>query len=255
MSIEVCTNSVDAYDGNLTRTTPTWLSGVRYVLAAAAVGDYVLFGGGSDTYDYLSTVNAYNTNLTRSTPTSLSQARSNLAATTVGGYALFAGGTYSDSSGTHESKVVDAYNTNLTRSTPTELSLNRDNLSATTVGGFALFAGGRIYPPDAVQAYATPVIDVYNENLTHSVPIELSVPAANIAGTTLGNYALFAGQNLVSVGYVTDAFYTQGNISVYPGTKYKLGSMTDEATSDSMQMITTTAPITGYIKIKNATIN
>lgn len=48
---------------------------------------------------------------------------------------------------------------------------------------------------------------------------------------------------------------TGNQILVYPGAKYKLGSMTDEATSDSMQMITTTAPITGYIKIKDTSIS
>ena len=252
-SVELAT--VDAYNTSLTRSTPTELSVARYDFAATTVGNYALFGGGYDYSIRLSTVDAYNSSLTRSTPTALSQARNSLAATTVGDYALFGGGSYSDSSGTHESNIVDAYNTSLTRSNPTELSLNRDQLSSTTVGGFALFAGGRVFPPGASGAYATSVIDAYNENLTHSVPIELSAPNAKFAGTTVGNYALFGSGNLVSVGYATDAFYIQGNILVYPGTKYKLGTMTDEATSDSMQMITTTAPITGYIKIKDTSIS
>lgn len=44
-------------------------------------------------------------------------------------------------------------------------------------------------------------------------------------------------------------------VLVYPGTKYKLGSMANESTSLNMQMITTTSPINGYIKIKDATIS
>lgn len=48
---------------------------------------------------------------------------------------------------------------------------------------------------------------------------------------------------------------TGNQILVYPGTKYKLGSMTSESTSSSMRMITTTSPINGYIKIKDAAIS
>ena len=40
--------NVDAYDTSLTRTTPTDLSVARKDLAATAVGNYALFGGGKD---------------------------------------------------------------------------------------------------------------------------------------------------------------------------------------------------------------
>ena len=52
-----------------------------------------------------------------------------------------------------------------------------------------------------------------------------------------------------------DAYYVNNKVLVYPGTIYKLGSMSTESTSSTMQEIETTAPITGYIKIKDATIN
>ena len=52
-----------------------------------------------------------------------------------------------------------------------------------------------------------------------------------------------------------DVYEINNKVQVYPGTKYKLGSMASEYTSSTMQEIETTAPITGYIKIKDATIN
>ena len=60
----------------------TSLSEARGYLAAASVGNYALFGGGSSSeVDQSSTVDAYNTSLTRTSPTALSEARSDLAAT------------------------------------------------------------------------------------------------------------------------------------------------------------------------------
>ena len=141
--------TVDAYNKSLTRSTPTELSVARYHLAATAVGDYALFGGGyynkstssiSFTSGGSTTVDAYNKSLTRSTPTELSAGRGQPAATTVGDYALFGGGTtddYDDAVST-----VDAYDTSLTRSSSTGLSVARYRFAATTVGDYAIFGGG-----------------------------------------------------------------------------------------------------------------
>ena len=84
--------------------TATALSVARYYLAGASVGDYALFGGGTDDESMFTTVDAYNTSLTRSTPTALSEGRAALAGASVGDYALFGGG-YTGS----VSSVVDAY--------------------------------------------------------------------------------------------------------------------------------------------------
>ena len=87
--------------------TATALSVARNKLAATAVGNYALFGGGV----YVSSggvrsavVDAYNASLTRSTPTDLSTPRYHLAATSIGDYALFGGGYDGKLSA-----VVDAY--------------------------------------------------------------------------------------------------------------------------------------------------
>ena len=84
--------------------TATALSVARMYLAGASVGDYALFGGGTDDESMFTTVDAYNTSLTRSTPTALSEGRYFLAGASVGDYALFGGG-YTGS----VSSVVDAY--------------------------------------------------------------------------------------------------------------------------------------------------
>lgn len=99
---------VDAYNTSLTRTTPTALSEGREFLVGTNVGNYALFGGGSNfSYGTRATVDAYNHNLTRSTPTELSQAKWHLAAITIGNYALFGGGNNNSSS---HYNSVDAYN-------------------------------------------------------------------------------------------------------------------------------------------------
>ena len=160
---------------------------------------------------------------------------------------MFGGGA----GGSVYSSVVDAYNTSLTRSTPTALSGARGNLAATTVGNYALFGGG--YTGENKST-----VDAYNTSLTRSTPTALSGGRRGLAATTVGDYALFGG-GLGPIGSIAsstvDAYYVNNKVQVYPGTIYKLGSMSSESTSSIMQEIETTAPITGYIKIKDATIN
>ena len=150
-------DTVDAYNGALTRSTPTALSVARYQLAATTVGNYALFGGGyGSNPSFKDTIDAYNGTLTRSTPTVLSAVRFRLAATTVGNYALFGCGGGSNS---EYKDAVDAYDTNLTRSTPTALSVARSSLSATTVGNYALFGGGGGSSPSGIET-----VDAYVDN-------------------------------------------------------------------------------------------
>jgi hypothetical protein len=240
-------STVDAYDTSLTRSTPTSLDTTRYALAATHIGSYALFaGGGRDNIDF-DVVDAYNTSLTRSTPTSLVMSRAFLAATRVknGDYALFGGGKGLQASQYNRANV-DAYDSNLTRTNPSYLSVARYNLAATEVGSYALFGGGNI----SYSSYSS-TVDAYNKNLTRSTEIDFGYAKYQLAATTVGNYALFGGGFTRTV----DAYKINSKVPVYPGTKYKLGGMPSESTSSTMQEIETTAPITGYIKIKDATIN
>ncbi len=173
-------DTVDAYNASLTRTTPTALSSVRRNLAGASVGNYALFAGGYGG-SYRDTVDAYDASLTRTTPTALSSARDRLAGASVGNYALFAGGyggSYRD--------TVDAYDASLTRTTPTAQSRVRDRLAGASVGNYALFAGGY------VGSYRD-TVDAYDASLTRTTPTALSSVRDTLAGASVGNYALFAG--------------------------------------------------------------
>ena len=261
-------NVVDAYDQNLTRSTPTVLSQAMQNLAATTIAPaggsspqsgYALFGGGlGDTYS--ATVDAYDQNLTRSTPTVLSQARRFLAATTVApaggsipqsGYALFGGGY----DGSSYSNVVDAYDSDLTRSTPTALSQARNDFAATTVGNYALFGGGY------VDGYSA-VVDAYDQNLTRSTPTELSQARTGLAATSVApagdsspqsGYAVFGGGSNGSYLDVVDAYDPYYNIQVFPETKYNFNN-SGEIFSDTMQTINIQGPVVGYMKIKNTNV-
>ena len=115
LAITAPTDTVDAYNKSLTLSTITALSVARCDLAATTLGNYALFGGGSDKvsstsdkvfYDY---VDVYDKSLTHAVTQALSTARNALAATSVGDYALFGGGyNYATGSSTYFA-TVDAY--------------------------------------------------------------------------------------------------------------------------------------------------
>lgn len=193
---------VDTYDKSLTKSTATNLSVARGSLAATAVGNYALFGGGGkgsgSGAGYSNVVDSYDTSLSRGTVEGLSVARQALAATTVGDYALFGGGY----DGSVRLTTLDAYDTSLTRTAPTELSVARNGLVATTVGGYALFGGG--YDGSTYSA----IVDAYDTSLTRSNPTELSVGRQSLAATEVGGYALFGGGYSGSISKVVDAYDT-----------------------------------------------
>ena len=122
------TSDMDIYDTTLTQTAIASLdfNEARYNLAAASVGDYAIFAGGSNSGGgRLSSAYAYSTSLTKSTPSSLSSSRTNLSAASVGNYALFAGGSDTANYNNPMSTTVDTYNTSLTRSTARSLTTGR----------------------------------------------------------------------------------------------------------------------------------
>ena len=271
-------------------TNPTALSNARRGLAATAIGNYALFGGGYRDGSNVDTVDAYDASLTRTIPTVLSNARGGLAATTIGNYALFGGGyentyisvvdAYNTSltrtnpialsnarddlaataignyalfgGGDNDSCscIVDAYNASLTRTTPTELSRSRGALTATSIGNYALFGGGYI-----TSARAT-VVDAYDTSLTRTTPTALSIGRDDLAATAIGNYALFGGghgdgSNVNTVDAYAN-FNLTGKLLVTVGSKYDFGSGETTATTT---LITANNPATGYIKYKKGTIS
>ena len=155
---------------------------------------------------------------------------------------MFAGGL-----GSIISSTVDAYDTSLTRSTPTTLSEARRDLAGASVGGYALFAGGA-----HSSNYST--VDAYNMSLTRSTPTTLSVVKYRLAGASVGKYALFAGGEGSGYSATVDVYYGTLDISSFPGTKYKLNTMSQEATSTSFETLFFSTPVNGYMKIQNATL-
>ncbi len=274
---------VDAYNASLSRSTPAPLATAKRSMLGGTIGNYALFAGGSAT-----TIDAYNTSLTKITVTDLSRMASNSsavtavgnyvlfnssyynsgpwytqvdayntsvtktlldayeagwsesAATTIGGYALFAGGYHQSSIFTANIYVYDA---GLTRTMPTQLSKAREFMGATTVGGFALFAGGSSGRGSATTYYD--VVDIYNENLTKSVGSSLKEKRNHLVGGTVGSYALFA--------YSDGTFDTYKEIvaelAIPAFSKYYFtGVTTSEQTTIKGRTITSSIPLTGYIK-------
>lgn len=131
------------------------------------------------------------------TTATLSQPRCWLAAVTVGSLALFAGGTLGG--GASGSNVVDIYDAHTGKWSvdPYGLSQARSSLAATTVGSLAIFAGGA----DANMAPSA-VVDIYDASATtpnkwrqETLPTSTAFPRgrANMAATSVGSLALFAG--------------------------------------------------------------
>ena len=176
----------------------TPLSSGRDRLAAAAVGDYVLFAGGHSNGGSFHAMDAYSMNLVHSTPSSLNAGRYSLVAAAVGNFALFAGGY----NGTPKSDV-EAYSASLTRSTKTPLSEGRYGAAAATVGNFALFGGGNLED----YTYSS-IVDAYDVNLTHSIPTPFTQPVGRHAAAATENYVLFAGGETTTV-YAYNASLTR----------------------------------------------
>lgn len=188
------TNTVDAYNKKLTRSTPTALSYKAQGQSAVGVDNYAVFAGGqqsaSNGYNNITTTHAYNPSLTRSTATSLSKGRKEMRTARAGAYGLFFGGTYYDNTtGFTTAYNVDAYNGSLTKKTPT--ALTNVAQAATSVGDYALVycwgQGGEVV--------------TYNSSLTKTSlgmgqigSSSWRAPRAMGSATT-GKHAIFAGGN------------------------------------------------------------
>ena len=199
------TDKVDVYDRSLTRTAATALKEGKFHVAATTVGDYALFAGGSPpttgtwsgvvSYAY-KTVEAYNKSLTKTLPTELNEARIGGGATTVGDYALFAGGYWyiSNYDGLEgHTKTVEAYNKSLTRTAAPSMSNYRHHMAAATVGDYALFAGGYYRTVTNGTPISLFAVEAYDKSLTKIAAPDLCYARYDLAATTLGDFAIFAG--------------------------------------------------------------
>ena len=176
-------NTVDAYNAQLTRITPTPLSAARRQAAGDSVGNYALFAGGDSRTEYFDTVDAYDATLTRTAAPTLSVARSHPSGASVGNYLLIAGGNNKSSSSVD---TVDCYDSSLTRITVNTLSAVLISEGAGSSDHHAMFAAlGTTNAPTGVDAFDTA--------LTRTSPEGLSKGRGQPRGETAGEHVLFAG--------------------------------------------------------------
>lgn len=157
----------DAYDDNLSRTTPVPLPAPTANCGAASNDNYAIFSG--------EIMCAYDSSLTRSLPSELSVSRTYTSAARAGNYVLIAGGGGYD--------TVDAYDLFLTRTTPEVLSSGRSAIAGTTLNGFALFGGPGV------------TVDCYDPYLVRTSPQELQTRRSYCSAASVDGYALFGGGN------------------------------------------------------------
>lgn len=158
--------------------------------AAAALGGKAFFGGSSS----VPRVCVYDSSLVQIFAPDLTASRYNLAAAATEKNVLFGGGfNFGPSITSFTSDIVDTYNESIVRGTATKLSAARYALAATTVGGYTLFGGGEFKPTTGGLNTKSERVDAYNAALSRSTPTALSVARADLAATTIGKYALFAG--------------------------------------------------------------
>ncbi len=185
------------------------LSSAVGLCKSARVPDYALFSIGN------SNVDVYDIHFTHSTAEKNSVDSSGKAATSIGDYALFGGGTVSVTSNTYKSTdFVDSYNNSLTKTSLDKLSVGRGSFSATRIGSYALFGGGRIVDGKINNRTDSPIVDAYDESLTHTVATPLALGGETVSASNQ-NYAIFFTSDKVTA---YDSSLTRTIVSSIPNT-------------------------------------
>lgn len=239
--------SAAAFSANWTRTILSDLSSPGSAISAACNSNYAIFAGGYLDSGISSSVTAYDSTLVKATsPSPLSSGRVWMASGTAGDYALFVGGEISGG----VTNVAEAYDKNLNKITAPNYTWVVRAAATTSLGSYLLIMGGM----GNLNYYN--IVRYYDSNLVLHETGPLFHLSKDGAAASAGEYAYFyGGHKGNSYWGEFDVYHLPNKVTVYPGTKYKLGSMQNETTSSTMQTITTDAPISGYIKIKNATIS
>lgn len=200
-------SAVDAYDEELTHTTPQSLADFVHSISAASVGNYAIFGGGESSQIAKDGVTAYDKDLVKTIPNKFSTARKYCGAASIGNYALFGGGVRTYVSGGYpRSEVlasIEAYSSDLTKIDPPTPLIVPGNTIATANKSFAVFCHG-----DKVSAY--------DANLTRTV---LSSPISPSKSARAGNYTIFVDAYGAAVTYDLFLTMTELNQTIGGGTR------------------------------------
>ena len=194
-SIPVATGSSYPY------TSPTWgglgvvsknLSIARFNLAASVNGQYVIFGGGHDSfnvyYDAVDILNTLNNTWIRS---SLSRARTYISSASAGNFTIFYGGYHSDGAW---SKVVDIFDIVRFTWSSFALAYGRYIVQGISLYELAFFAGGN---DEGWNTWASARVDIFNSTslIWTTNQFLLSFPRINFAVTNSKLKAYFIGGN------------------------------------------------------------
>lgn len=203
--------NVDMYNSSTGLWSSATLSQARGFLSATSVGEYALFGGGWNWDGESDAVDIFNGSTGAWSTANLSQARGHLAATSVGKYALFGGGYYGPSDPLSiypvSSDTVDIFDSETGQWSTGHLSQARYDLTATTVGNYVLFAGGNYRIGNGSKVYNSNTVDVFNSVTGQWSTATLSQGRCELAATSIGHYALFAGGNVAgSMSSTVDIF-------------------------------------------------
>jgi hypothetical protein len=195
------TDLMEIYDVNAKSWEVTHLSHARGYMSGTSVGPLVMFGGGWDRTNYLSTVDIYDTRTGTWSLGNLSSARSDVGAATVGNEAFFVGGF----DGTNASKAVDIYHLDTNTWSTAQLSVARARCAAITVGTKLLVAGGW------QQGIASNIVDIYDSVTDKWTTTTMPVGLDYARGASFGDYAVFSS-DVTSTGTgtgIAEIFDTQ----------------------------------------------
>ncbi|MBS0030699.1 Kelch repeat-containing protein [Chitinophaga sp. 22321] len=196
----IVSDRVDIYDLSTGSWSKSALSIPRDHLAAAAIGNKVLFAGGyghsNQTGGFFSSrVDIYDITTGKWSIAELSEARDHLYAAAAGNKILFAGGRNSNSS-TAESKIVDIYDVSTGKWSTSALSEDRQGTAIAVIGNKILVAGG--YSNKSAKHLSS--VDVYDVSSGKWDKLELSEARMDGAAAGIKN-KLLVGGGFAEVGF------------------------------------------------------
>ena len=188
--------TVDVFNANLVRFTPTELSEARSSLSGTTIGEYALFAGGKTSFGYSKKVDAYSDDLTRVSATDLTEERSDCAIVVINDKCIVFGGKNSSVSG--DSVICDVYDADLTKYNSFELEHSHAYGAAAVADWYVAVAGG----VNCTTGTIISAVDMIDSELTYIMPEELFTARAYHKAETIGSY---------DFGNISAAFGTGNN--------------------------------------------
>lgn len=179
---------VDIYDTKAGTWSVEHLSQARYDIAAASVGNKVLFAGGTTTDPVTSSVvDIYDIDTGIWSTATLSQSRTHSCTVVADEKVFFAGGA----SPGEFCDVIDVYDAQLNQWSALTLPSKRTGMAAASTGDYILFGGGVSVPFNGIFSDRLDIYDIRN-NLWISGDA-LGSPRTALVATLLDNKIFFAG--------------------------------------------------------------